>query len=202
MKRKTQEVAKHDRQGTEKRTKVRGGGKPQFWKKWWFWVIVVVAVVAVAFTDTPEDKPESEPVANTATEQPKETGKADESEKPTQEPQKTNDTDRVITTVKEAIKRAVGENEFIKDVVLENKDLKVYVDFTKTDPSPISKEDLAIARTGLITDEILSLEEYDPLWNTITVDFGKIGSIKNSKENIESNEYGRYFKSENFKLEN
>lgn len=186
----------------ENANKSSGGEKPKFWKKWWFWVIVVIVVVAAAFADTPEDEPESEPVANTTTEQPKETEKAEESEKTTQEPQKTNDTDKVIATVKEAIQGQVGENESIQDVVLKNMDLKVYVDFTKVDPSPLTIEDLAIARTTSITDEILLFEEYDELWNTITVDFGEIGSIKNSKENIESNEYGRYFKSENFKLEN
>lgn len=71
----------------EKPNKSSGGGvKPKFWKKWWFWLIVVIVVAAVAFTDTPEDKTESEQVANTATEQPKETEKAEENNKPTQEP--------------------------------------------------------------------------------------------------------------------
>ena len=185
----------------ENTNKSLDGIKPKFWKKWWFWLIVVVAVAAIAFTDTPEDEPESDPVANVATEQPKETEKVEESEKPTQKSQKTNDTDEFLTTVKAAVQGQVGENELIKDVVLENKDLKVYVDLTKTDPAPLTVEDLAITRTTSITDKILELEEYDALWHTIIVDFGKIGSIKNGKENIESNEYGRYFKSENFKLE-
>lgn len=63
-------------------------------------------------------------------------------------------------------------------------------------------EDLAIARTGSITDDILDLTDYDSQWNTITVDFGNIGKITNSKDNIQENEVGgRYFSPENFTLE-
>lgn len=69
-----------------------GGGAKLLLKKWWFWAIVVVAVAALAFTDTPEDKSESEPIANRATDQPKETDKPQESEKPTEQPKVTEPT--------------------------------------------------------------------------------------------------------------
>lgn len=102
--------------------------------------------------------------------------------------------------VKETIQGQVGENEYITDVILEGGDLCVFVDFSKADPAPLTIEDLAIHRTVSITDKILEFEEYDTLWNTITVNFGDIGSIKNGKDNIDSNEYGRYFREENFEL--
>ena len=62
-------------------------------------------------------------------------------------------------------------------------------------------EELAKTRTGSITDSILELSGYDELWETITVDFGNVGKIKNGKDNMESNAFGRYFLSENFVLE-
>ena len=195
----------------ERAAKKGSGGNKPFWKKWWFWVIVVVAVVAISSNAKIEDSPDSEPVADVSKEQPTEkpietgkpieTEKADEGEKPAQKPQKTDDTEKVIKRIKKAIKGTVGENEVIKDVVLENRDLKVRVDIAKADlPSPLTIEDLAVMRTSSITDKILNIKEYDELWDTITVDFGKTGSIKNGKDNIKDSEAGRYFKSVNFKL--
>lgn len=107
-----------------------------------------------------------------------------------------------VEDVKTAIQGDVGENEAIKDVTLENKELCVYVDFSKVDPSPLTIEDLAISRTSSITDTILELKQYDDLWETITVDFGEIGKIKNEKVSLKENEKGgRYFPSEDFKLQ-
>lgn len=104
--------------------------------------------------------------------------------------------------VKNAIQGDVGENEVIKDVTFENKELCVYVDFSKVDPAPLTIEDLAISRTSSITDAILELKQYDDLWETITVDFGEVGKIKNEKAGIQENENGgRYFPSEDFKLQ-
>lgn len=106
-----------------------------------------------------------------------------------------------VENVKTAIQGDGGENEVIKDVSFENKELCVYVDFSKVDPAPLTIEDLAISRTSSITDAILELKEYDNVWDTIIVDFGEVGKIKNEKVDIKENEYGgRYFPSENFKL--
>lgn len=109
--------------------------------------------------------------------------------------------DQFIKDVKTAIQDSVGENESIQDVTFENEDLCVYVNFNQVDPAPLTLEDLAISRTSSITDAILTLTQYDPLWNTITVDFGELGQIQNSKDDIQDNGYGgRYFQSENFIL--
>lgn len=105
--------------------------------------------------------------------------------------------------VKEAIKGDIdSKDESIKEVVLKNGELFVYVDISKADPTPLTLEDLALSRTSSITDSILDLTEYYDSWNTITVDFGNIGKITNTKDDVEKNEFGfRYFPQENFVLE-
>ena len=104
--------------------------------------------------------------------------------------------------VKTAIQGAISsKTESIRDVVLKDGDLCVYVDFSNADPSPLTLEDLALSRTGSITDAILELKDYDSLWETITVDFGEVGHITNNKADIQTGMGGRYFPGENFKLQ-
>lgn len=104
--------------------------------------------------------------------------------------------------IKTALVNNLGEGESIKDVVLTDGDLCIYIDFSKVDPSPLTLEDLAISRTSSVTDTILGLSQYESSWDTITVDFGDIGHITNSKKDIQTNEYGMsYFPSDDFKLE-
>lgn len=110
--------------------------------------------------------------------------------------------DSFVADVKDVIQGAISsKDESITDVVLQNGDLCVYVDFSEKDPAPLTLEDLALARTSSITDAILELKDYDSLWETITVDFGATGHITNSKENMETNGVGRYFPADDFKLE-
>ncbi|MCX4298421.1 MAG: hypothetical protein OSJ73_15540 [Lachnospiraceae bacterium] len=110
--------------------------------------------------------------------------------------------DNFIADVKDVIQGAISSKvEAITDVVLENGDLCVYVDFSKADPSPLTLEDLALSRTSSITDAILELKDYDELWETITIDFGDVGHITNSKVDMQNNSVGRYFPAEDFKIE-
>lgn len=110
--------------------------------------------------------------------------------------------DNFIADVKDVIQGAISsKTEAITDVVLENGDLCVYVDFSKADPSPLSLEDLALSRASSITDAILELKDYDELWETITVDFGNVGRITNSKTDMQNSGFGRYFPAEDFKIE-
>ena len=111
--------------------------------------------------------------------------------------------DKFVSEVRTAIQGAINSNEeTIADVVLKDGALCVTVDLSKANPEPLTIEDLAISRTGSITDAILELADYDSEWNTITVDFGDIGKITNSKDDIKENDFGcRYFPSENFTLE-
>lgn len=160
--------------------------KPIF-KKWWFWVIIVILLSAIfgnmgsggdTTPDTTQNPEQSEPVDNA---------------------QSVGDSaDRFVEEVKTAIQGAISsKDESITDVVLQNGDLCVYVDFSEKDPAPLTLEDLALARTSSITDAILELKDYDSLWETITVDFGAIGHITNSKENMEINGAGRHFPADN-----
>ncbi len=161
--------------------------KKPFYKKWWFWVIIVVLLAAVIGNTGNDDKEQNNVSAT------------DESK----ENQSDNvSADKFVEEVRTAIQGAINsENESIQDVVLKDGDLRVYVDFSNADPSPLTLEDLAWGRTGSITEAILILEEYDDLWETITVDFGDVGHITNKKEDIQRNMAGRYFPAENFQLE-
>jgi len=107
-----------------------------------------------------------------------------------------------LKKIKEKLPGAIGENnETIKSVKLKNKALTVSVDISKADPSPLTYEMLAESRAGSITDAILDLEEYFDLWETITIDFGKIGKVKATKSDVEKNEYGlSYFPEEKLTL--
>lgn len=109
--------------------------------------------------------------------------------------------EKFIEDIKNAISGAIGEGEFITDVSFANGDLRICVDITQADPSPLTFEDLALSRTSSITDNILGLNEYLDTWTTITVDFGTLGHICNGKDNIADDGYGPYFKSSNFAFE-
>ena len=103
--------------------------------------------------------------------------------------------DAFISEVKAAIDGAIGEGEAISDVVLNNNDLCVVVDFTNADPAPLTLGDLAWSRASSITDAILTFAEYDELWETITIDFGETGKVVCNKSDVVSTEYGRYIPS-------
>lgn len=163
----------------------KNGVKKPIFKKWWFWVIIVVILAAI--------------FGNTGAKDGVEDGAKDAVN--STEQQATSD--KFVEDVKTAISGAIdSDNETITDVVMKDKDLCVTVDLSKAGPSPLTIEDLAISRTGSITDAILELTDYDDEWNTITVDFGDVGKVVCNKDSIKENEAGgRYFPSENFTLE-
>lgn len=162
----------------------KNGVKKPIFKKWWFWVIIVIILAAI--------------FGNTGTKDGVEDGAKDAINSAEQQT-----SDKFIEEVKYAIQGTINnEDETITDVVLKDGDLCVTVDLSKANPAPLTMEDLAISRTGSITDAILELADYDSQWETITVDFGSIGKITNSKDSIKENEAGgRYFPSENFTIE-
>ena len=145
--------------------------KKPIFKKWWFWVLIVV-IFASIFVNMSGDT------------------------------QQVNSSDEFVTKVETAIQDSINtDEEAIVDVVLKNRDLCVTVDLSKANPQPLTIEDLAVSRTGSITDNILELADYDNQWDTITIDFGDIGKIINSKADIVESDFGRYFPSSNFILE-
>ena len=163
----------------------KNGVKKPIFKKWWFWVIIVVILAAI--------------FGNTGAKDGVEDGAKDAVNSTGQQAT----SDKFVEDVKTAISGAIdSDNEAITDVVMKDKDLCVTVDLSKADPNPLTIEDLAISRTGSITDAILELTDYDDEWNTITVDFGDVGKVVCDKDSIKENDAGgRYFPSENFTLE-
>lgn len=163
--------------------------KKPIYKKWWFWVIIVVILSAI--------------FGNSGTKDDIEDGAKDAINSAEQQIEDDSTTDNFIEVVKNTIQGAISsEDESITDVVLKDGDLCISVDLSKVDPAPLTIEDLAISRTGSITDAILTLADYDSQWNTITIDFGDIGKIVNKKDDVKENDFGgRYFPSENFTLE-
>lgn len=110
--------------------------------------------------------------------------------------------DELLKDAKKAAKAGINSNnQKIKKVKLKKRDLCIYVDLSNTDPEPLTIEDVAWTLAGSITDEVLELEQYYSMWDTITVDFGEVGFIKNSKDEIQNDGYGNYFPAENFNLE-
>lgn len=101
--------------------------------------------------------------------------------------------DQFIADVQASIEGDVGSGETIKEVKLDGSKLYVYVDFSRGDFSTFSAADIARSRTSSITDDILALEQYDSLWDSIVVDFGNVGYIENSREAIKDEGYGRFF---------
>lgn len=177
--------------------------KKSFYKKWWFWLIIVVVspCIVMFFVGMAEgvkdilngelrstNQAVSEDVVN----------EVGTSESTTKE----NDSNVFIKKVREVSEGAIGVDEKITNIVLENANLCVYVDLNSVNPAPLTIEDIAISRNGSITDAILGLKSNDDLWETITVDFGDVGKIVNNKRDIKENEFGgRYFPSEKFKLQ-
>lgn len=163
--------------------------KKPIYKKWWFWVIIVIILSAIFGTNGTKDNIED--------------GAKDAINSAEQQTEDDSTTDNFIEVVKNTIQGAISsEDESITDVVLQDGDLCISVDLSKVDPAPLTIEDLAISRTGSITDAILTLADYDSQWNTITIDFGDIGKIVNKKDDVKENDFGgRYFPSENFTLE-
>lgn len=175
-----------------KEKKEKSAVKKAFYKKWWFWVIIIVVLAGIFGSGGTKDEENAD------------TPPTDTQDEQTASDSQTDDVsaDKFVEEVKTAIQGAISsKTEAITDIVLENGDLCVYVDFSKADPSPLTLEDLALSRTSSITDAILELKDYDELWETITIDFGDIGHITNSKADMQNSGFGRYFPAEDFKIE-
>lgn len=184
--------------------------KKPIWKKWWFWLIVILIIGCIGSdSDDTTQQPNSETVTNVGDDTNDNT--ANVSDDTTQKSETTIDNEseseqgvsleECIETVKTAITGTVGQGEVIKDVTLKDKDLCVYVDLSSATPQiQIPLDALAMSRTSSITDKILELEQYEELWETITIDFGELGYIRNEKDDIRDDGYGKYF-SGDFKLE-
>jgi hypothetical protein len=66
------------------------------------------------------------------------------------------------------------------------------IDISNADPAPLTLADLAWSRACFITDTILEYPAVEELWETITLDFGEVGSVVCSEQDVVTGEYGRY----------
>ena len=98
-----------------------------------------------------------------------------------------------VNVVEETIQGAVGSDEFITDVNLTDGTLTVSVDLSKADATIVSLEYLAVTRASSITYNILELKQYDEFWSEMVVDFGVVGSVSRTKDDIKDSTFGRYF---------
>lgn len=105
-----------------------------------------------------------------------------------------------VKAVCEEADRNLGEGEKLDDVTLYNNDLCLSVDLGDTSDSDVPAEDIALARVSSLTDAILELDNFEHLWETITVDFGDLGEVVNGKDNIKDDGNGKYFDSAKFEL--
>ena len=105
-----------------------------------------------------------------------------------------------IKAVEEASKGNLGEGETLEEITLYNGELCLSVDLGDPSKASIPAEELAYSRVSSLTDAILELENFEHLWETITVDFGDLGEVVNAKDNIKDDGYGKYFDSAKFQL--
>jgi hypothetical protein len=163
-----------------------------------FFSFMLVLIFTPTQTETKkESKPKKKVETVTSTPESTDTTTTTDDNSPTEEER----INKFVEEAKTVTQGSVGENEQITGIEYNNRELRVYVDLSQATPDPLTYEDLAISRTSSITDQLLTLNGYFELWNTITVDFGDIGYIKNPKQNMEYNGYGFYFNSSNFQLE-
>lgn len=120
--------------------------------------------------------------------------------------------DEFLAAAREAMSGKTPDDEPVTDVTLIDGDLHITVDYSRsstfTDFENWSEllDTFLINSNNALAEAVLGLgEQYDVLWNTITVDFGEYGKVVNEKSAVavmDMSEYGidrqgRYFPSEN-----
>ena len=98
--------------------------------------------------------------------------------------------DTPIDTITEWVSGGIGEGESITSITLEDNRLAITVDLSGVDEMyPGYLVDLATERASSITDIILEHEDFDAEWDTIHIEYPKIGYFDLTKDDIETNEY-------------
>ena len=116
--------------------------------------------------------------------------------------------DDFLTLARRAVEGEGYVDEPITDVALDGRDLRITVDMSKSTLNGYQDNDMALAemlrgKSDHYAEAVLALgEQYDELWDTITVDFGELGYIVNKAEDILTTEDGeRYFPSWNYEIQ-
>ena len=87
--------------------------------------------------------------------------------------------------IQNEIKGSLSARDKINSITLENRNLLVSVS--------LEKNNVTLDRFSSITDKILGIENGYELWDSITVDFGSLGYITKSKDDIVTNNKGSHF---------
>lgn len=95
------------------------------------------------------------------------------------------DNETFLAIAKEDIPWALGPRDRIEDISIEDKNLILFIYLTQNDHT--------VERFIGITDHILEIKDGYDLWDTITVDFGSLGSITKSKDDIYTDAKGAHF---------
>lgn len=99
-----------------------------------------------------------------------------------------------VAKVEEAIDGDVGQNEKITGVALADRVLTINVDVSKSNDNAQIKfplEQIALSRASSITDSLLELDT--SMWDKVVVDFGDVGTVTKTTDDIVDSEYGKYF---------
>ena len=88
--------------------------------------------------------------------------------------------DSFIETVRSNIRRSLGPRDKINDITIENKELRISIS--------LERNDVILSRFASVTEHILTIEDGYDLWDTITIDFGSLGHITKTKDDIDISE--------------
>ena len=99
----------------------------------------------------------------------------------------------LVAKVTDVIDESVGKGEEITNVSLEGKSLIITVDVSGAD-GILPPREIALSRIASITDEILKLDDsYYNAWDTVTLDFGEVGTATLTKSMVKDQGYGKFF---------
>ena len=193
--------------------------KKKFYKKKRFWLIVLL-ILLIGNAGSPGEKTEVKEVTKTVT-QVEEKQKAKESKKDTKEKDKNDteekkDADEVLENFQENLDKTnaklikkeisellyieIGDSEVakeisktkIKNVKLKNQKLRINLDTSEVNIEMLDNEATAMLISAGVTEELLRHDEFDDYWNTVTINFKDIGSLKYSEDDVELNKEGGF----------
>ena len=80
----------------------------------------------------------------------------------------------------------------IKSVKLKNQKLRINLDTSEVNIEMLDNEATAMLISAGVTEELLRHDEFDDYWNTVTINFKDIGSLKYSEDDVELNKEGGF----------
>lgn len=167
----------------EKNTEVNETGKKK--KKLPIIITVIALILIIGSCSSKGGSNKSEPLeSSSSANSVSETTEENSKEEAINNSDSSNQPENFINDVKDSIKDAVGADEYITNVSLSDNVLTIFVDLSKADTSIVPIQDLAVIRAQSITDSFLDLNQYDDLWKEIIVDFGDIGFVKRTQNDI------------------